>query len=565
MYKLAKNFPAANARDVLIIILLVGAVFLLRMITPDDLRSRDQVKVCAYILDAAYNGNWICQVDGSGDIASKPPFYNWLGALAVLLLGASRATYALPALFGTLLATLAVWRWTLDLASDERSAWLAVLCYLATNAVFKQVALVRTDGLFTGFTSLAAWQVWRAWETDRGWWRAWSLVSLGALTKGPFALFLGFGGLTAVFWNPGVLPEKNLSPGWWHGIFLPALLGGGWALAAWWIMGEAFVDKLFIKELWGHAVGSNFGIDRFFSGIKALIYLLSRTLPWTPFFLWGIWRILRHPAAEPAERRGERFILVHIGIGLFLMMIAQHQRGDLVFPLLPAVAVIEGRMLWTFLRAWNWPKIRILLIIFTGFFFIMETWYLLIPRGRNEMVALGLENNAFIEKLEKECGLFFPFSFVSSSTLQYRLRVTRSAISPGKAAQLLAGQEAVFIVSENLPKVISALPQGVKYEVPVRDAHHPYGVISNRTRLYTEPDMVVAEGVWELHSRGVVIRRMRGTTAWIEPLSHGNLTLKNTGKRICFLKLILPDGSRKKIEAGPGANFTISTDDLLLR
>ena len=85
---LQENIPQPGTiRALMIIMFLMGAVFLLRMATPDDLRNRDQVKVCAYILDAAYNGNWICQTDSFGDITSKPPLYNWLGALMVLLFG----------------------------------------------------------------------------------------------------------------------------------------------------------------------------------------------------------------------------------------------------------------------------------------------------------------------------------------------------------------------------------------------------------------------------------------------------------------------------------------------
>lgn len=557
--------PALILRAALIIVLLVSAVFLMRMMTPDDLRNRDQVKVCAYILDAAYNNHWICQIDSFGDITSKPPFCNWIGALMVLLFGANRFAFALPSFFGTVLAAWAVWRWTLDLINDERSGWLAVLCYLATNAVVKQAAIVRTDGLFTGFVALCAWQAWKAWETDQGWWRAWSFAALGALTKGPFAILLGFGGLFAVFWNRRTIPYKGLSRRWWQGIILPVILAGGWALIAWHVMGQAFYDKIFVRELWDQSVGVGVDFHRLVSCIKPPLYLLSRALPWTPLFLWALWRIFRHPAVAPDQRRGERYIVTHIGIGLLALMLAQHKRGDLIFPLLPAVAVLEGRMMGIWSRIWHWPKLKTLLAVFTGLFILAEVWYLAVPRSNNAFVALGLDNKAFAERLEDECGHFFPFSFASSNDLQYRLGVTRLAMNFRQAKKLLAGKEAVFIVTEALPDLISVLPVPKAYHVLARDTKHPYGVISNRSKFDVGQDMVVAGGDWELSTHGVIIRRMRGTTAWIEPdLAGGEMTLKNLSTRPCTIRFMLPNGRSHRAHAGGRSTLIITPADMAL-
>lgn len=555
--------PAANRRGILIIFFLVGALFLLRMVTPDDLRDRDQVKVCMYILDAAYNDHWICQVDGNGDITSKPPLYNWLGALMVLVFGAGRFAYALPAFFATLLAAWAVWRWTLDLTGDERSGWIAVLCYLATSAVIKQTAYVRTDGLFSGFVALCAWQAWKAWETDRGWWRAWFLAALACLTKGPFAILLGFGGLFAVFWNGRGGQSQKLSLKWWLGVILPILLAGGWAVMAWRIMGHAFYDRIFVRELYGHAVGIDIkmGVNRVIDFIKPPLYLLSRALPWSPAFIWAIWRIFKNPASKPDQRRGERFIAVHIGIGLMALMMAGHKRGDLILPLLPATAVLEGRLLGYLSRSWNWPKLRTIIVAFIGIVLAYES-VTLNTRCQDRVVKMGLDEKAFAEKVENDCGLFFPFSFALSYNLQYRMRATRLDMDEAQAAKLLAGKEAVFIVTQDMPRLISALPDGVAYHVLSKDTIRPYGVISNRPSFDLEPDMVVACGEWTLCAKGVIIRRIRGVTAWIEPGAEGTLVFNNAGNRACALSLILPDGSRRQIQAGPGGSVAISVAEI---
>ncbi len=539
-------------RAALIIFLLAGGAFLLRMATPDDLRNRDQVKVCAYILDAAYNGNWICQVDNIGGVESKPPLYNWLGALVVLMLGAGRFSYALPALLGTVIAAWGIWRWTLDLASDEHSAWLAVLCYLATNAAIKQTALVRTDGLFTGFVVLCAWQAWRAWEKGRGWWWAWLWAALGTLTKGPFAILLGFAGLSAVFWNRSSAAARGLPRTWWHGVILPLVLAGGWAAMAWWDMGPAFHERVFMRELWGNAVGHSMDMHRLLSSVKPPLYLLSRALPWTPLFLWELYRIFRHPATQPSERRGERYIAAQIGIGLLALMLASHKRGDLVFPLLPAVAILEGRLLGRWSQSWRFRRWSAL-AAFTLLFLLYESWYLAVPRAGNPMVARGLANREFAQRLEADCGPFFPLSFIFSDDLQYRLGVNRLCLNPGEAAKLLAGPEAVFVATENLSTLLSALPAELNYHVLAGDESRCRGVVGNRSEFAEEPAMAISGGTWTLRTQNAAIKRMRGTTAWIRPIGHGRMILRNTGTRPCTLHLVLPDARRLKIHADPGA------------
>jgi len=104
-----------------------------------------------------------------------------------------------------------------------------------------------------------------------------------------------------------------------------------------------------------------------------------------------------------------------------------------------------------------------------------------------------------------------------------------------------------------------------KYYVLARDTKRPYGVISNRSQWEAGPDMVVSAGTWELHTHGAVIRRMRGTTAWIDPApGEGQVTLNNFSTRPCTLWLVLPNGKYRKIHAGAGASFTIATADMRL-
>ena len=130
-------------------------------------------------------------------------------------------------------------------------------------------------------------------------------------------------------------------------------------------------------------------------------------------------------------------------------------------------------------------------------------------------------------------------------------------MSPEQAAKLLTGKKTVFIVTEDLPDVISAMPPDVTYHLLARDMKHPYGVISNRSGLKVADNMAVAGGEWELHTQVVTVRRMRGTTAWIEPYAKGRLTLDNLSTHPYTLRLLLFNGKIHRIYAGTNASVTL--------
>jgi len=66
-------------RIVLIIAIASWAGFtLVRATGPDDLLSRDQVKMGGYVLDIVENDAWLWQQDHAANFASKPPDRNFV-------------------------------------------------------------------------------------------------------------------------------------------------------------------------------------------------------------------------------------------------------------------------------------------------------------------------------------------------------------------------------------------------------------------------------------------------------------------------------------------------------
>ena len=466
-----------------LIIFLTAATYILRIIfIPDDTILRDQSRVVMYILDAVKNKHWLCQFDGAGDITSKPPMYNWLGAFSVLIFGANRVAYTFPAFIGSVIAAFVVWKWTFNITKNEKYSWLALLCYSATTSFNKQLTLIRTDALFTGLVVLTAYLVWKAWETDKGWYKAWLAVSFACLTKGPFAIILAFGGLTSLFFLKNSHSYKNITKGWWYGLIFPVIIAGTWVILCLWQIGEPFYHKIFISELYNHFAGHKSMplIKHTYRWAKPIIYLLTRSLPWSPLFIYGVWSFFKKRPENPIINRGLSFILGQISVGLFFLIIASHKRGDLVFPLLPAVAIIEGITLGELIKKIDLkmlkPGVLIIVILFaTVTAFFTRKSYL-----QNRYIKRGLIKKEFAEKILRTCKKEIPLKYSSAYELQCYLKRVNKAVSIEEATKLIADNNPVFIATENLSSLLYKInKRNLKYYIIFKNKKLNLGLVSN--------------------------------------------------------------------------------------
>ncbi|MDP6057306.1 MAG: glycosyltransferase family 39 protein, partial [Pirellulaceae bacterium] len=133
----------------------------LRVAAPSDLFDNDQSVPIAHVVDVAANGNWLMQRDPAGRLATKPPMYPWLGALAVRITGRTDEwTFKLPVVlaFGVVAALV------FDLARhtmDARTAALATAFWAANFQVFKLMFTARTDMVLTMWIVVGLWSVQR--------------------------------------------------------------------------------------------------------------------------------------------------------------------------------------------------------------------------------------------------------------------------------------------------------------------------------------------------------------------------------------------------------------------
>src|SRR6185436_10375712 len=82
--------------------------------------------------------------------------------------------------------------------------------------------------------------------------------------------------------------------------------------------------------------------------------------------------------------------------GLLLFCIAAHQRGRLIFPLIPAAALLAGRELAQWLRFWSSRRLMraasSFAIIVLSFFFLLH--HVLMARSRQVQTTVGMRELA---------------------------------------------------------------------------------------------------------------------------------------------------------------------------
>ncbi len=449
-------------------VLAVAAVlYAMRLAGPDDLADDyHQERAAAYVLDALRNGNWICQYGYYGEVSSKPPMLTWLAALASLPIDrATWFTLTLPGALAT--AALAALIFTVGTRVFGRAAgFLGALVYLLSPIGAKQIALVRIDGLFSLSVAVTALLAFHAWQTGRGWTWFWLAGAVATLTKGPLGVVLGAVGLLAAFWEKRPVKGNHLV-----GIILYFVISGGWFALAYMKFGKPLIDVMLGQELAGHIVEDS-RIKPFAQFYSPTVVFLTRFVPWSLLTCIAIWRAWKRPPTDPLVRGFERFVCCWFLAGLVIFSCAAHQRPDLIFPLIPAAALLGGRVLagWVEKRQWVVPVGAAIAILSLSYNYI----YAIQGRPRFQRTKAAKE----LAQMVKSAGVTVkhvdtPFA------LQVYLNTKQFPIDATNAVRLLAETSPVFIATSRSLPVTNAYVlyrwRGPKDEV--------LELVSNRSRL----------------------------------------------------------------------------------
>src|SRR5262245_5564674 len=312
------------------------ALFAIRLTGRPNLLD-NEYRLGACVLDAVQAGNWLCPHDALGD-TDKPPMLTWLSAATSLAVGrVNLFTLYLP----TALATMGI-SWLLFTAGRAHFGWragfLGALAYLLSDVATKQIATARWDGLFALTVMLGALAAFHAWMAGNGWVWFWLAAAAATLTKGPLGLLLAGLGLCAAVWEwhsgtPHPIRGRQIP-----GIAVYLLLTLGWFALAYHRVGQHLIENMMGQELIGHIVEHEPG-RRF---TKPMQTFLGGFAPWSIAAMAGFVRVWVAPAADARVRRFERFLFCWFAGGLLIFTLSPHTASRLLFPLIPASALLAG-------------------------------------------------------------------------------------------------------------------------------------------------------------------------------------------------------------------------------
>lgn len=508
--------PFANPSwSIAFLIFLASALFAILFTAPPDVGQNNERRMVAYVSDAIENGNWMCQHDETGGIASKPPMFCWLSASATALVGhINRLTLYWPTALATLASGIILFCFGKKYLSG-RAGFLAAWAYLLSHVALNQMATCRYDGLFAFFVTLAALAAFRAWTTGAGWTWFWVASAGATLTKGPLGLVLAAAGLLAAIWERKSPERKPMKGSHLLGVLIFLLITGGWFALAYWQVGRALIEKMIYQELFTHVVGKekeNLSGPGFY---KPLLWFITDFAPWSLLAILGMWRAWKNPSPDSGQRRFERFLVCWLAVGLLLFSLGGHQRIRLIYPLIPAGALLAGIQLARLTAFYSDKKLRNLVFVITFIALAVTGLFLHLISVKSKGVREAVAMRKFAAVIQEKVGDKFPFTHADPPfAFPYYLKELHQFSSYAKAAELLRGATPVFVTVEELPRLQkqfgSNAPAYFELMQWPENGAAMIHIVSNHPRLEWTEQIVVASGPFRLELNGARLWQTRG-------------------------------------------------------
>jgi Dolichyl-phosphate-mannose-protein mannosyltransferase len=492
-----RGMSAVSRRPPLAGLAAIGAVavalFAIRLTGLPNLME-NEYRLGAYVLDVLQHGNWLCPRDSIGN-TDKPPMLAWLAALASLPVGrVTRLTLYLP----SALATLGI-AWLVAAAGSARfsirAGCLGGLAYLLSDVGAHQIATARWDGLFALTVTIAALLAFEAWETGGGWTWFWLAAAAATLTKGPLGVLLAALGLAALLWERRSGHATRLAGSHAAGVALFLLVTVGWFVLAYQRVGPHLVTNMigdeFIGNMTEHRVAYRFW--------KPLGDFLANFAPWSVATCVALYRVIAHPARRDDVRRFERFLLCWFAGGLLLFCVSPHNQARLMYPLIPAAALLAGRELDRLSAGVSGRALTAVagVAVATALAIFVFQYHRLEAREPGVRETLALERLA--ADVRSTLGDDLPLTYVEGTPFAFQLLLNtmRPTVSYETAADLLRRDEAVVVAVDDPARLRRALGTASAVHEIARAADDRTAylhLVGNRARVAHDDSTAVGMG-----------------------------------------------------------------------
>jgi 4-amino-4-deoxy-L-arabinose transferase-like glycosyltransferase len=270
----------------------------------------------------------------------KPVFFFAATAASIKALGATEFAARLPGILFTL-ATVAMVIGFGRRYVDRSSALLAGLALATSPLVLTYSRLVIFDATMMFWVTLSVVAFHISWKHEGLGWRllGWAAAGFAVLTKGPVGLVLPL----LISFAEGLVCRDRV-----RRLFHPAGIALFVLVVAPWFFyvvhhHPEFPHYAFIRETFERVATDS--MKRTGPPWYILAFLVGGSFPWFPALLFGWRHLLESWRERAAAGRTEVFLMLWILIPLVFFTLSQSKRPGYILPVLPAVALLAGRIL----------------------------------------------------------------------------------------------------------------------------------------------------------------------------------------------------------------------------
>ena len=337
-----------------------------------DLGGHDEGRVAGIAKEMAINNHFFIPTLNGIPFLEKPPLYHLLARASFKLFGKiDEFSVRFPSFISALVSCIIIYFWGTFLL-NPRAGFLSSLILATTINFFEVSHQALTDAPLTASILSALFFFWlgERFKEKRGKYRILSLIFivLAFYSKG----FIG------VFWVGSIIITyllflKRFKETFFILIFgiIGIVLGTlPWFLALWIKGGTWFLKFFLIVNHLGRFLGGNLGHSH--SIFFYLKHFFTPFLPWTPFFLIGLYHLIKN---RNKNDNNILFLVLCLIVPLILLSLASTKRELYLVPLSPFIALItslylikgEGKLLKVFLFLW---AIILMILTLSSPFFI---------------------------------------------------------------------------------------------------------------------------------------------------------------------------------------------------
>lgn len=322
-----------------------AAVTLFRPLMPVD-----ETRYMTVAWEMLVRDTWLLPTLNYEPYSHKPPLLFWLirGSWEIFGVGEAPVRAVLSMFIVALFALAARLAATL-LPQDANLPSRSVLLLGALPLFLIYASMIMFDSLLTVFILCALISIFTA--TKRGGVLPWVAlgvsIGFGILAKGPVMLVYTLPvALLAPLW---VSVRPSSWGKWYAGIFASVFLGAAialsWAIPAAITGGDAYAEKIFLKQSAGRMVNAFDHQQPFWFYFPVVLWFLAPIAAWPAFWQGLRSKITALRVADTDTRQAVRFLLCQIvPVFLFFSAISSKQIHYML-PLLPAASILFGLLM----------------------------------------------------------------------------------------------------------------------------------------------------------------------------------------------------------------------------